>query len=142
MKINPPNASYIAVQDALQQVFEKSSNRDRRTLALASALLMKLCYDARVSPIADDPRVIAAVDALLEAVMRHLEVRIEAEKAGFLSSLFSIRPAFNRTSEAVDSAKNTLNATIQAAWIEAEGRDPRDDDSYHDQFCALTGMAA
>jgi hypothetical protein len=54
--------------------------------------------------------------------------------------LLFIRPVFNRTREAVDKAKNALNDAIHEAWIEAGGRDPRNDDDYHNEFCAITGM--
>jgi hypothetical protein len=141
MKINPPSASFLAVQDALQRVYEISSNRDRRTIAFVTAVLTKACGDASVTTIADNPRVVAAVAALLAAVTDHLKVRVDAEKTGFLSGLLFTRPAFNRTSEVVDRAKNALNDAMHQAWIEAEGRDPRNDDAYHDEFCALTGMA-
>jgi hypothetical protein len=141
MKINPPSALFLAVQKELEHVYEISTNRDRHTIALVTALLLKICADAGVSTIADDPRVIGAVAVLLAAVSDHLKVRVEAKKSGFFSGLLSVRPVFNSTSKAVDRAKNALNDAIHQAWIEAEGRDPRDDDAYHDQFSALTGMA-
>jgi hypothetical protein len=70
-----------------------------------------------------------------------LKVRVDAEKTGFFSGLLFVRPVFNHTSEAVDKATYALNNAIHEAWIEAKGRDPRNDDAYHDEFCAITGMA-
>ena len=77
----------------------------------------------------------------------HADMKIGKKATGkkktgpLFSGLLSIRPAFNSTSEAVDKAKNALNTAIHEAWIEAEGRDPRNDDAYHDEFCAITGTA-
>jgi hypothetical protein len=128
------------VQDALQHVYKISSNRDRPSIALATAVLIKACADASVSTIADNPRVVAAVAAFLAAATDHLKVRVEAEKNDLFSGLLFIRPVFNRTREAVDKAKKALNDAIHEAWIEAEGRDPRNDNNYHNEFCAITGM--
>ncbi len=136
MKINPPSVSFLALQDALQCFYETSSNRD---IAFAMALLTKACGDASVTTIADNPRVVAAVAALLAAVTDHLKVRVDAEKAGFLGLLF-VRPAYNHTKQAADKAKNALNTAMHEAWIEAECRDPRNDVAYHDEFCAITGV--
>jgi hypothetical protein len=94
----------------------------------------RLCYDAHASPIADNPLVLASLHSYLDAVNCHLGVRVDAEKAGVLEGFFKVRPVFNRTSEAVDHARFALITAIRAAWIEAAGRDPRDDDSYHHQF--------
>jgi hypothetical protein len=49
MNINPPTASFTAVRDALQHVYKISSNRDRPSIALATAVLIKACADASVS---------------------------------------------------------------------------------------------
>ena len=141
MNINPPSASFLAVQKELQHVYEISFyKRDRRTLTIARALLFKLYNDANISTIADNPRVVAAVAVLLTAVTDHLKVRVDAAKAGLFSGLLFVRPVFNHTSEGVDKAIKALNNAIHEAWIEAEGRDPRDDDDYCDEFCAITGM--
>jgi len=135
MRIKPPTPYYLRTQKAILDLIKQSADkRDRRTLAVASAMLAKLCYDAHASPIADNPHVLANLRSLLDAVNCHLGVRVDAQKAGFLEGFFKIRPVFNRTSEAIDHARFSLITAIRAAWIEAAGRDPRDDDSYHDQF--------
>ena len=140
MKINPPSASFFAVQKELEHVYEISSDRERHNIAFVMALLTKACGDASVTTIADNPSVVAAVAALLAAVTEHLKVRVDGEKVGFLLGLLLTRPAFNRTSEAVDKAKNALNDAMHEAWIKAVGRDPRNDDAYHVEFCALTSL--
>lgn len=141
MNINPPSASFLAVQKELEHVYEISSDRERHNIAFVMALLTKACGDASVTTIADNPHVVAAVAALLAAVSEHLKVRVDGEKVGYLLGLLLTRPAFNRTSEAADKAKNALNDATHEAWIKAVGRDPRNDDAYHVEFCALTGMA-
>ena len=113
MKINPPSASFLAVQDALQRVYKTSSNRDRRTIAFVMAILTKACGDASVTTIADNLHVVAAVAALLAAVTDHLKVRVDAEKAGLFSGLLFVRPVFPPGESQERTGERATRETIQ-----------------------------
>lgn len=120
-----------AFVDALDQVqggINGPRNSENAVVQQGLSVVRTICAEASDRHVVDDPRVVVAWAALVNAVIVHLSYRAAAyaaeTKEGFFRMLARER-AIHRADRTACDAFIALNAAIHDAWVAAEGSDPR-----------------
>lgn len=101
------------------------------------------CADASHPDIANNPRVVAACAALIDAEVATLFARGNAWAAeGALLRMVSSHRIVYRTGKAAAAALGKLNIAVRDAWIAAAGFDPRDHRSRLTAMLTASGISA
>lgn len=102
----------------------------------------RACADASHLVIVNNPRVVAACAALIDAEVAMLFARANAYAAeGSFFRMLSAHRGVYRTGKVAAEALGTIDVTIRDAWIAAEGFDPRDQASWRKAMLAACGIS-
>lgn len=131
----------IAMREAVDRARDAINDPrvfDNEAVGRMSVAFERLCADASNPRIVDNPRLVAACIALIDAMTDVLFARAAAHRAGFFR-MFSAHRAVYVTGQAAGKAYGALNEAIRDAWVAAEGFDPRDPAAFQRAMLSAAG---
>jgi hypothetical protein len=129
----------IAIRDAFDRARDAINDPrvfDNEAVRKMTVAFERLCADASHPLIVDDPKVVTACTALVDAMTNVLFARAAAHAAGFFR-MFSAHRSVYVAGQAAGDAYGALDRAIRDAWIAAVGFDPNSEESFRQALVTI-----